>query len=555
MRLRESKSDMWRRLTSLMILSSFAMGLLFRLGESTSFGYARWSLWSSWAPCSRTCGGGISSRTRTCQPGGHEGSRCSGNFVQHKLCNKQKCPTGSVNSAEAQCSQYNNKDVFGHSVRHWVPDNNHKKNACELRCRSEDSSLSYSFGKMANGTACMADGVCFRGRCTKLGCDDILGSQTSRDMCAICGGRNLSCVQVQQMYSSTNGNFHDYNPVTVIPAGATNVRVQEHTKNFLALLERTPLNLTSDARFVPHIPGELQLGGTVFTYSMAPDHNESFSALGPTTGPLTLMTFLTQSGGQEILYEYWIPKELTTNRRATLGRTTTKATSGFKKRQPSWSRTERSHPDETKVTTDVLRDDPEVTTGRVTLDNRIPLPPLGKEKQWRKTSKVQTPLLMRTDSASSALSLPDKRHRKKPKKPRKKPRKQRPGSCPRCHRIKNQLENYCSSDLAAHVKILSVEPMERGEVRYDVAVLESFRNVFALQQREFLWSPNATCPCPKLSLGDEYVVMGHLQSNYRRKESRLVVNDKSFVRRFNDGRQRQLRRLRRRRNQKCNRTL
>ncbi|XP_064475223.1 ADAMTS-like protein 5 isoform X4 [Ornithodoros turicata] len=479
MRLRESKSDMWRRLTSLMILSSFAMGLLFRLGESTSFGYARWSLWSSWAPCSRTCGGGISSRTRTCQPGGHEGSRCSGNFVQHKLCNKQK-----------------------------------------------------------------------------LGCDDILGSQTSRDMCAICGGRNLSCVQVQQMYSSTNGNFHDYNPVTVIPAGATNVRVQEHTKNFLALLERTPLNLTSDARFVPHIPGELQLGGTVFTYSMAPDHNESFSALGPTTGPLTLMTFLTQSGGQEILYEYWIPKELTTNRRATLGRTTTKATSGFKKRQPSWSRTERSHPDETKVTTDVLRDDPEVTTGRVTLDNRIPLPPLGKEKQWRKTSKVQTPLLMRTDSASSALSLPDKRHRKKPKKPRKKPRKQRPaGSCPRCHRIKNQLENYCSSDLAAHVKILSVEPMERGEVRYDVAVLESFRNVFALQQREFLWSPNATCPCPKLSLGDEYVVMGHLQSNYRRKESRLVVNDKSFVRRFNDGRQRQLRRLRRRRNQKCNRTL
>lgn len=536
---------MWLPETSRTTIYLIAACLFFATCHGTSFGYDRWSLWSSWTDCSRTCGGGIATRTRSCQPGyysGHQGSRCSGNVVQHMLCNKQRCPAGSLNSAEAQCSQYNGKDIFGHRVKRWLPDDDHKKNPCELRCRSEDSSVSYSFGQMANGTSCMRDGqgVCFRGRCTKVGCDAILGSPMTRDMCGTCGGRNLSCVQVQQVHSSTQGNLYDYVPITVIPAWATNILVQEHTKNFLALLDGPPPNVTS--RFSPHIPGELKLGGTIFTYRMGPDHNETFSALGPTTRPVTLMAFLTERGGQDVFYAYWIPKESPTTSRL---RSTPPVKTSSEARKALSVRTARSHPDDEPraVTAALLRDDPT----RASLDNRIPV--LVKEQGRRRSKKVLT-----VPSASETNVLPVL-HSRKPKKPLKKPKKQRKGPCRKCHRVKNQLEHYCKSDLAAHVRVLSSETMDRGQVRYDVAVLETFRNVFPLQQREFLWSPNATCPCPRLVVGSEYVVMGYLEPNYRRKEARLVANDRSFVRRFNENRLRQLRRLRQRRNDMCNRTL
>lgn len=585
------------------LVSSLALSTLFPECRGTSVGFARWSLWSSWSPCSRTCGGGTTTRTRTCQPGlyqdvrwRHRASGCSGELSQSNLCNKQRCPEGSANFADVQCSQYNDKEIAGQRVKTWLADNNgmHNRNPCELRCRSEDSATSYSFGKMANGTSCSPEGVCFRGRCTRVGCDDVVGSRTRADMCGVCGGRNLTCLQVQQMYSSAHGQIFDYTPVTVIPSGATNVHIEEHAKNFLALLEGVPPNKSSRARFAPHVPGELQVGGTIFTYEIEPDHSESFSSSGPTKGPVTLMIFLTERGNQDVRYEYWIPKDLAsgdqkaTDSDAISGTTplpqkesqeTTKKNLPWTTKHtqsPSPSRSERSHSDHIEVTSAALDDEPRTevdkkTTGSrgSTLDNRIPIPPVkesGKETGkgwqsffWGKTS-ASTVVPMTTVSQSPGVgTVPyeriTQRQPRKPKKPRKKPKKTRAGSCPRCHRIKDQLGHFCNSDVAAHVKVLSTESMERGEVRYDVAVLESFRNVFALQQREFLWSPNATCPCPRLGVGHEYVVMGRLEANYRRKESRLVADSQSFVRRYNEKRGRQLRRLRRLRSRKCNRIL
>ena len=48
----------------------------------------QWSNWESWSSCSKSCGGGKSSRGRTC-PGG---VGCSGVMRAERLCNPNSCP-------------------------------------------------------------------------------------------------------------------------------------------------------------------------------------------------------------------------------------------------------------------------------------------------------------------------------------------------------------------------------------------------------------------------------------------------------------------------------
>ncbi|XP_078377620.1 SCO-spondin-like [Oculina patagonica] len=53
-----------------------------------------WSEWTEWRECSRSCGGGLHSRTRTCTnpPPRHGGKDCSGKPDQTRPCNTQSCP-------------------------------------------------------------------------------------------------------------------------------------------------------------------------------------------------------------------------------------------------------------------------------------------------------------------------------------------------------------------------------------------------------------------------------------------------------------------------------
>uniref|UniRef100_A0A8C8RV15 Hemicentin-1 n=1 Tax=Pelusios castaneus TaxID=367368 RepID=A0A8C8RV15_9SAUR len=53
-----------------------------------------WSKWGSWEECSRTCGQGNKTRTRTCSnpPTQHGGRRCEGNAVESVMCNIRPCP-------------------------------------------------------------------------------------------------------------------------------------------------------------------------------------------------------------------------------------------------------------------------------------------------------------------------------------------------------------------------------------------------------------------------------------------------------------------------------
>ena len=52
-----------------------------------------WSQWSSWQPCSVTCGGGNRTRTRTCSYSAPKWNRqeCSGTNTSTERCNLHEC--------------------------------------------------------------------------------------------------------------------------------------------------------------------------------------------------------------------------------------------------------------------------------------------------------------------------------------------------------------------------------------------------------------------------------------------------------------------------------
>lgn len=54
-----------------------------------------WSDWASWIPCTKTCGSGITMRTRLCdnpQPSGN-GKFCEGVSFEAGPCNTDNCPS------------------------------------------------------------------------------------------------------------------------------------------------------------------------------------------------------------------------------------------------------------------------------------------------------------------------------------------------------------------------------------------------------------------------------------------------------------------------------
>ena len=50
-----------------------------------------WGPWSTWLSCSKTCGGGIETRSRIKTKAEQNGGNCSGSRSDSKPCNTQPC--------------------------------------------------------------------------------------------------------------------------------------------------------------------------------------------------------------------------------------------------------------------------------------------------------------------------------------------------------------------------------------------------------------------------------------------------------------------------------
>nr|CAB3250296.1 A disintegrin and metalloproteinase with thrombospondin motifs gon-1 [Phallusia mammillata] len=65
---------------------------------------SRWGVWGTWSACSRSCGSGRRSRSRTCNLG-NSGPTCQGLSVESQTCNRQTCPSFSKWTTWSKCSK------------------------------------------------------------------------------------------------------------------------------------------------------------------------------------------------------------------------------------------------------------------------------------------------------------------------------------------------------------------------------------------------------------------------------------------------------------------
>ena len=81
----------------------------------------------------------------------------------------------------------------------------------------------------------------------------------------------------------------------------------------------------------------------------------------------------------------------------------------------------------------------------------------------------------------------------------------------------------------------------KGETRYEVQVIQSYKNVVPIISREFIWAPMLTpsvspanCRCRRhLKTNGEYIIMGKTDRHFRRNEVRLMLDADSYVRVYN----------------------
>ncbi|XP_075884531.1 A disintegrin and metalloproteinase with thrombospondin motifs 18 [Nelusetta ayraudi] len=290
-----------------------------RRGQCIKFGEhgpravnGQWSAWSQWSDCSRTCGGGVMFRERSCSSPRpqNSGKFCPGSSRLNQLCNTRPCPIHSVDFRAQQCAEYNSKPFRGWYYK-WKPYTKvDDEDICKLYCIAEDFDFFFAMSsKVKDGTSCSdhEGDVCIDGVCEAVGCDHILGSKVSLDACGVCKGNNSTCKFFKGQYTLQH-RANEYYSMVIVPAGARSIHVQEMEVSSSYLAVRTlkkKYHLTGD--WTVDWPGKFHFGGTVFDYQRSFNKPESLYAAGPTNETL-VFEILLQGKNPGVLWEYTMPR-------------------------------------------------------------------------------------------------------------------------------------------------------------------------------------------------------------------------------------------------------
>uniref|UniRef100_A0A667Z0I3 Papilin, proteoglycan like sulfated glycoprotein n=1 Tax=Myripristis murdjan TaxID=586833 RepID=A0A667Z0I3_9TELE len=120
--------------------------------------YAGLLPWSPYGECSRTCGSGVTVRTRRCITQRY--------IISYRSCNIQDCPEGSRDFREEQCSQFDGTDFQGKLYK-WMPYYG-AENPCELNCMPKGENFFYRHrSAVVDGTPCHPGrrDICVEGVC------------------------------------------------------------------------------------------------------------------------------------------------------------------------------------------------------------------------------------------------------------------------------------------------------------------------------------------------------------------------------------------------------
>uniref|UniRef100_A0A8C6Y3U6 ADAM metallopeptidase with thrombospondin type 1 motif 14 n=1 Tax=Naja naja TaxID=35670 RepID=A0A8C6Y3U6_NAJNA len=192
-----------------------------------------WSSWSKFGSCSRTCGGGVRSRSRNCNrpPPAYGGRQCPGAMYEYQVCNTEECQGPYEDFRAQQCSKRNSYYTHENSKHTWLP-YEHPEDAqkCELICQSEKTGDVVFMNQVVHdGTRCTYRdpySICVRGECVHVGCDREIGSLKEDDKCGVCGGDNSHCRTVKATLVKTpkqSGALKMFE----IPVGARHVQIEE----------------------------------------------------------------------------------------------------------------------------------------------------------------------------------------------------------------------------------------------------------------------------------------------------------------------------------------
>uniref|UniRef100_A0A7M4FX41 ADAM metallopeptidase with thrombospondin type 1 motif 14 n=1 Tax=Crocodylus porosus TaxID=8502 RepID=A0A7M4FX41_CROPO len=193
-----------------------------------------WSSWSKFGSCSRTCGGGVRSRSRSCNnpPPAYGGRNCPGSTYEYQICNTEECRGPYEDFRAQQCSKRNSYYTHQNSKHTWLPYEHHDDaQKCELICRSEGTGDVVFMNQVVHdGTRCSYRdpySVCVRGECVHVGCDKEIGSLKQDDKCGVCGGDNSHCRTVKGTLIKTPKEPAGVLKMFEIPAGARHIQIEE----------------------------------------------------------------------------------------------------------------------------------------------------------------------------------------------------------------------------------------------------------------------------------------------------------------------------------------
>uniref|UniRef100_A0A6Q2YVI3 ADAM metallopeptidase with thrombospondin type 1 motif, 14 n=1 Tax=Esox lucius TaxID=8010 RepID=A0A6Q2YVI3_ESOLU len=277
-----------------------------------------WGSWTKLGSCSRTCGGGVRSRSRTCNnPAPAYGGRdCPGSSFDYQMCNMEECAGPYEDFRAQQCVQRSNK--YHKNVKHtWLPyehpDEAHK---CELSCQSKETGEVVVMNQvMHDGTRCSYTdpfSVCARGECLHVGCDKEVGSYKQEDKCGVCGGDNSHCRTVKLTLTKTpkkTGMLKMFD----IPVGARHIVIEENstTPHIIAVKNQVTGNFILNAKSEDAKSKTFIESGLEWEYVFGSSEKETLKTIGPLHEGIVVLVIPQEENTKiSLTYKYIIHEDL-----------------------------------------------------------------------------------------------------------------------------------------------------------------------------------------------------------------------------------------------------